>query len=155
MTKETKAGEEVKRPRGNPNLKKGVILNPAGRTPDDELSEEQKKKRKLSKLRRVENRLLRLNNKALETIENLLEKDPKGQDLSALEKEQVAISRWVVSQTTTVTRAATAEEVLLNNMKDSKLREEIEQEQEADEEGQPTAVFSLQMLEQAEETVAH
>lgn len=125
---------------GNPNLQKGgASLNPAGRP--KETPEQKAAKLKQSKLRKTEKALLNLNAAALENIRKSVE----GEDI---DKEVVNTSKWVVTTTVTVSKAAMTEEMELNGLKDKAGREALTEAQadEDDEATGPIAEFSLHML---------
>lgn len=124
---------------GNPNLQKGgASLNPAGRP--KETPEQKAAKLKQSKLRKTEKALLNLNPAALENIRKSVE----GEDV---DKEVVNTSKWVVTTTVTVSKAAMSEEMELNGLKDKAGRDALTEAQ-ADDEGasEPLAEFSLHIL---------
>lgn len=124
---------------GNPNLQKGgASLNPAGRP--KETPEQKAAKLKQSKLRKTEKALLNLNAAALENIRKSVE----GEDI---DKEVVNTSKWVVTTTVTVSKAAMTEEMELNGLKDKAGREALTEAQ-ADEDDASDAIaeFSLHML---------
>jgi hypothetical protein len=124
---------------GNPNLQKGgASLNPAGRP--KETPEQKAAKLKQSKLRKTEKALLNLNPSALENIRKSVE----GEDI---DKEVVNTSKWVVTTTVTVSKAAMVEEMELNGLKDKAGRDALTEAQ-ADEEDVtgPMAEFSLFQL---------
>lgn len=124
---------------GNPNLQKGgASLNPAGRP--KETPEQKAAKLKQSKLRKTERALLNLNNAALENIRKSVE----GEDV---DKEVVNTSKWVVTTTVTVSKAAMAEELELNGLKDKAGREALTDAQADDDDASDAiAEFSLHML---------
>lgn len=124
---------------GNPNLTKGgASLNPAGRP--KETPEQKAAKLKQSKLRKTERALLNLNPAALENIRKSVE----GEDI---DKEVVATSKWVVTTTVTVSKAAMVEEMELNGLKDKAARDALTDAQAEDDESTgPIAEFSLHML---------
>lgn len=121
---------------GNPNLQKGgASLNPQGRP--KETAEQKAAKLKQSKLRKTERELLKLNPAALENIRKSVEGEP-------VDKEVVNTSKWVVTTTVTVSKAAMVEEMELNGLKDQAGRDALTEAQ-ADEEddNSPLAEFSL------------
>lgn len=124
---------------GNPNLKKGgASLNPAGRP--KQTPEQKAAKLKESKLRKTEKTLLDLNKTALENIRKSVE----GEDI---DKEVVNTSKWVVTTTVAVSKAAMVEEIELNGLKDKAGRDAlIEAQAEDDDSSAPLAEFSLHML---------
>ena len=124
---------------GNPNLQKGgASLNPAGRP--KETPEQKAAKLKQSKLRKTEKALLTLNPAALENIRKSVE----GEDI---DKEVVNTSKWVVTTTVTVSKAAMVEEMELNGLKDKAGRDALTEAQAEDEdESGPLAEFSLLQL---------
>jgi hypothetical protein len=125
---------------GNPNLQKGgASLNPAGRP--KETPEQKAAKHKQSKLRKTERTLLNLNPEALENIR----KSVAGE---SVDKEVVNTSKWVVTTTVTVSKAAMAEEMELNGLKDKDGRDALTDAQATDEDGysEPLAEFSLSIL---------
>lgn len=124
---------------GNPNLQKGgASLNPAGRP--KETPEQKAAKLKQSKLRKTERALLNLNTAALENIRKSVE----GEDV---DKEVVNTSKWVVTTTVTVSKAAMAEEMELNGLKDKAGREALTEAQADDDDASDAiAEFSLHML---------
>lgn len=124
---------------GNPNLKKGgASLNPAGRP--KQTPEQKAAKLKESKLRKTEKALLDLNKTALENIRKSVE----GEDI---DKEVVNTSKWVVTTTVAVSKAAMVEEIELNGLKDKAGRDAlIEAQAEDDDSSAPLAEFSLHML---------
>lgn len=124
---------------GNPNLTKGgASLNPAGRP--KETPEQKAAKLKQSKLRKTEKTLMNLNPAALENIRKSVE----GEDI---DKEVVNTSKWVVTTTVAVSKAAMVEEMELNGLKDKAAREALTEAQaEEDEATGPIAEFSLHML---------
>lgn len=124
---------------GNPNLKKGgASLNPAGRPP--ETPEQKAAKLKKSKLRKTENELLKLNPAALENIR----KSVAGE---VVDKEVVNTSKWVVTTTVTVSKAAMSEEIELNGLKDRDGAAGLTDAQaDGDESYEPMAEFSLHQL---------
>lgn len=115
----------------------GPSLNPAGRPKDTPEKKAQRLKR--SKLRRTEAQLRELNPQALENIR-------KSVNGETIDKEVVSTSKWVVTTTVAVAKAALAEEMELNGS--LKVREANESEvMDADEEEtSPMAEFSLDML---------
>lgn len=124
---------------GNPNLQKGgTSLNPAGRP--KETPEQKAAKLKQSKLRKTEKALLNLNAAALENIRKSVE----GEDV---DKEVVNTSKWVVTTTVTVSKAAMVEEMELNGLKDKAGREALTEAQaDEDDASDAMAEFSLHML---------
>lgn len=124
---------------GNPNLKKGgASLNPAGRP--KETQEQKDAKLKQSKLRKTERALLNLNAAALENIRRSV----AGEDI---DKEVVNTSKWVVTTTVTVSKAAMTEEMELNGLKDKAGREAlIEAQAEDDDASEAIAEFSFHIL---------
>lgn len=125
---------------GNPNLTKGgASLNPAGRP--KETPEQKAAKLKQSKLRKTEKALLQLNPAALENIRKSVE----GEEI---DKEVVNTSKWVVTTTVTVSKAAMTEEMELNGLKDKSGRDALTEAQmdEDDEATGPIAEFSLFQL---------
>lgn len=124
---------------GNPNLTKGgASLNPAGRP--KETPEQKAAKLKQSKLRKTEKALINLNPAALENIRKSVE----GEDI---DKEVVNTSKWVVTTTVTVSKAAMVEEMELNGLKDKAARDALTEAQAEDDESTGAiAEFSLHML---------
>lgn len=123
----------------NPNLQKGgASLNPAGRP--KETPEQKAAKLKQSKLRKTEKALLNLNAAALENIRKSVE----GEDI---DKEVVNTSKWVVTTTVTVSKAAMVEEMELNGLKDKTARDALTEAQaDEDDSSEPIAEFSLHQL---------
>ncbi|MOA02557.1 hypothetical protein D3C78_1220130 [compost metagenome] len=119
-------------------LKKGgPSLNPLGRPRETE--EQKANKLKKSKLRKAEAELMKLNPRALENIRKSVE----GEDI---DKEIVNTSKWVVTTTVAVSKAALQEELEINGLKDTKARAAAEDAQADEEESdQPTAEFSMTM----------
>jgi len=124
---------------GNPNLQKGgASLNPAGRP--KETPEQKAAKLKQSKLRKTEKELLKLNPAALENIRKSVEGEP-------VDKEVVNTSKWVVTTTVTVSKAAMSEEIELNGLKDRDGASGLTEAQaEGEDDGEPLAEFSLHQL---------
>lgn len=122
----------------NPQIKKGgPSLNPAGRP--KETPEQKAAKLKKSRLRKTEAELLKLNPQALENIR----KSVAGEEI---DKEVVNTSKWVVTTTVSVSKAALQEEIELNGLKDKSAQRAMEEAQEEDDEGGPSYGFSLTML---------
>lgn len=105
-----------------------------------ETPEQKEAKKKLSKLRGTEKKLLSLNPKALRVISASLD----GEDV---DKEQVATAKWVVSTTIAVSKAAMAEETAIMGIKDPSIKSEIE-ERQAEEDDTPR--FSMTMIAEAD-----
>ncbi len=105
-----------------------------------ESPEQKEAKKKLSKLRGTEKKLLSLNPKALRVISSSLD----GEDV---DKEQVATAKWVVSTTIAVSKAAMAEETAIMGIKDPGIKSEIE-ERQAEEDDTPR--FSMTMIAEAD-----
>ena len=124
---------------GNPNLQKGgASLNPAGRP--KETPEQKAAKMKQSKLRKTEKELLKLNPAALENIRKSVEGE-------VIDKEVVNTSKWVVTTTVTVSKAAMVEEIELNGLKDKASSDALAFAQSDDDSGdEPMAEFSLHQL---------
>lgn len=131
----------------NPAVHKGMeSLNPAGRP--KETPEQKAAKLKKSKLRKTENELLKLNPQALENIRKSVEGEQ-------IDKEVVNTSKWVVTTTVAVSKAAMQEELELNGLKDRNMKAAMEEAQgEEYEEGGPVAEFSLNMLPTARDLKA-
>lgn len=124
---------------GNPALQKGgPSLNPAGRP--KETPEQKAAKLKMSKLRKTETALMKLNPAALENIRKSVEGEP-------VDKEVVNTSKWVVTTTVAVSKAAMVEEIELNGLKDRDGAAGLTDAQADGEEGQEAlAEFSLFQL---------
>ena len=124
---------------GNPNLTKGgASLNPAGRP--KETPEQKAAKLKQSKLRKTEKELLKLNPAALENIRKSVEGEP-------IDKEVVNTSKWVVTTTVTVSKAAMTEEMELNGLKDKNASAALAEAQaDDDDSSEPLAEFTLYQL---------
>lgn len=124
---------------GNPNLKKGgTSLNPAGRP--KQTPEQKAAKLKESKLRKTEKTLIDLSKTALENIRKSVE----GEDI---DKEVVNTSKWVVTTAVAVSKAAMAEEIELNGLKDKAGRDALTEAQADDEDASDAqAEFSIQLL---------
>lgn len=124
---------------GNPNLQKGgPSLNPQGRP--KETPEQKAAKLKKSKLRKTENELMKLNPAALENIRKSVEGE-------AVDKEVVNTSKWVVTTTVAVSKAAMSEEIELNGLKDRDGASGLtEAQSEDDDSSEPLAEFSLFQL---------
>lgn len=129
----------MSKPVGNPNLQKGgASLNPSGRP--KETPEQKAAKLKTSKLRKTEAALVKLNPAALENIRKSVE----GEEI---DKEVIATSKWVVTTTVTVSKAAMTEEMELNGLKDKAGRDALTEAQADDEDDNgPLAEFSLLQL---------
>lgn len=124
--------EEKKRGPGNPAFHKGMkSLNPGGRPVGAH------KPHKRSRLRATESQLMKLNKKSLENIEASVNGE-------VVDKEVLATSKWVVTTTVAVSKAAMQEEIEINGLKasDKKEMEEVQSEEETG------ARFSLSMLEE-------
>lgn len=123
----------------NPNVQKGgASLNPAGRP--KETPEQKAAKLKQSKLRKTEKALINLNPAALENIRKSVE----GEDI---DKEVVNTSKWVVTTTVTVSKAAMVEEMELNGLKDRSARDALTEAQaDEDDASEAIAEFSLDQL---------
>lgn len=124
---------------GNPNLTKGgASLNPAGRP--KETPEQKAAKLKQSKLRKTEKELLKLNPAALENIRKSVEGEP-------IDKEVVNTSKWVVTTTVTVSKAAMTEEMELNGLKDKNASAALAEAQaDDDDSSEALAEFTLYQL---------
>ena len=120
------------------NWRPGHCPNQNGRPV--ETPEQKEAKKKLSKLRGTEKKLLSLNPKALRVISASLD----GEDV---DKEQVATAKWVVSTTIAVSKAAMAEETAIMGIKDPSIKSEIE-ERQAEEDDAPR--FSMTMIAEAD-----
>lgn len=120
------------------NWSEGVSGNLMGRPVES--PEQKEAKKKLSKLRGTEKKLLSLNPKALRVISASLD----GEDV---DKEQVATAKWVVSTTIAVSKAAMAEETAIMGIKDPSVKSEIE-ERQAEEDDTPR--FSMTMIAEAD-----
>lgn len=121
----------------NPAVHKGMTsLNPAGRP--KETPEQKAAKLKKSRLRKTEAELMKLNPDALENIA----KSVRGE---TIDKEVVNTSKWVITTTVAVSKAALSEELELNGLKDRNAQLAMEEAQSEDDET-VGAVFSLQML---------
>ena len=120
------------------NWQAGSSGNLLGRTP--ETPEQKEAKKKLSKLRATEKKLLNLNPKALRVIGASL-------DGEEVDKEQVATAKWVVTTTIAVSKAAMSEEIAILGVKDVSAQNELEERQAEEEE---TPRFSMTMLAEAE-----
>jgi hypothetical protein len=133
------SGGNMSKPVGNPNLQKGgASLNPQGRP--KETPEQKANKLKKSKLRKTEAELLKLNPDALANIA----KSVRGEEI---DKEVVNTSKWVVTTTVTVSKAAMSEELELNGLKDRDGAMAMADAQaEDDESATPDALFSLEQL---------
>lgn len=128
-----------KKKSGNPNFYKGMPSNnPTGLDINGEKPKRNPKKQ--SKLRRTESQLLRLNAKALETIEKSVSGDV------TVDKEVLTTCKWVISTTTAVSKAALAEELGIASLKSKEDREDAESSQESDEDEETLVVFSTTML---------
>ena len=124
---------------GNPNLQKGgASLNPAGRP--KETPEQKAAKLKQSKLRKTEKELMKLNPAALENIRKSVEGE-------VVDKEVVNTSKWVVTTTVAVSKAAMVEEIELNGLKDKASSDALSDAQaDGEDDGEPLAEFSLHQL---------
>ena len=120
------------------NWQSGHCPNQNGRPVES--PEQKEAKKKLSKLRGTEKKLLSLNPKALRVISASLD----GEDV---DKEQVATAKWVVSTTIAVSKAAMAEETAIMGIKDPSVKSEIE-ERQAEEDDTPR--FSMTMIAEAD-----
>ena len=90
-----------------------------------------------SKLRKTEEKLLALQDKALDNIE----KSVNGEEV---EKESLASSRWVINTLVTVSKSALAEEVTINNLKAA--MKEVDEDQDIEKDEEPVSRFSMVML---------
>ena len=120
------------------NWQSGQSGNLAGRPVSS--PEEKEAKKKLSKLRATEKKLLNLNPKALRVISASL-------DGKEVDKEQVATAKWIVNTTITVSKAAMSEEIAILGVKDVSAQNELEERQAEEDE---TPRFSMTMLAEAE-----
>jgi len=131
--------ERVKGKPGNPAFYKGMPSNnPTGLDVNGDKPKRNPKKQ--SKLRRTESQLLRLNAKALETIEKSVSGDV------TVDKEVLTTCKWVITTTTTVSKAALAEELGIANLKSKEDREDAESSQESEDDEDTLVVFSTTML---------
>jgi hypothetical protein len=129
----------VKKKSGNPAFYKGMPSNnPTGL--DSEGNKPKRNPKKQSKLRRTESQLLRLNAKALETIEKSVSGDV------TVDKEVLTTCKWVISTTTAVSKAALAEELGIASLKSKEDREDAESSQESEDDEEILVVFSTTML---------
>lgn len=120
----------------NPNVYEGgPSLNPAGRPKDT--PERKAARLKRSKLRKTEAQLRELNPQALENIRKSVEGLP-------VDKEVVNTSKWVVTTTVAVAKAALAEEMQLNGVKE--VTAAIDAEDAFDDDNGPLAEFTLEQL---------
>ena len=120
------------------NWQSGQSGNLAGRPVSS--PEEKEAKKKLSKLRATEKKLLNLNPKALRVISASL-------DGKEVDKEQVATAKWIVNTTITVSKAAMSEEIAILGVKDVSAQNELEERQAEEDE---TPRVSMTMLAEAE-----
>ncbi len=120
----------------NPAVEKGgPSLNPAGRPKDT--PEKKAKRWKRSKLRKTESQLQELNPQAIENIR-------KSVDGEKIDKEIVNTSKWVVTTTVAVNKAAFSEELELNGVRASTAGAESVDDE--DESAGPEAEFTLTKL---------
>jgi len=124
---------------GNENSTNGATSPNRGGRPK-ETPEQKAAKLKQSKLRKTEKELIKLNPAALENIRKSVEGE-------VVDKEVVNTSKWVVTTTVTVSKAAMVEEMELNGLKDKGGRDALTEAQaDDDDSGDALAEFSLHML---------
>lgn len=128
------------------NWQAGQSGNAAGRPVES--PEQKEAKKKLSKLRATEKKLLNLNPKALRVISASL--DGESLDGKEIDKEQVATAKWIVNTTITVSKAAMSEEIAILGVKDVSAQNELEERQAEDGIEDSTPRFSMTMLAEAE-----
>ena len=116
-----------------------ILQKPTRPAKPKETPEQKAAKLKQSKLRKTEKELLKLNPAALENIRKSVEGEP-------VDKEVVNTSKWVVTTTVTVSKAAMVEEMELNGLKDKNAREALTDAQADEDSGEALAEFSLHML---------
>lgn len=94
-----------------------------------------------SKMRSLEDDMLKLKTKAMENIKKAIDGEEE-----SIGKEQLTTSRWLLGQLVTVNKACVTEELAMHNikMKNKEAAEELEEAQA--EEEQPAVRFSLVQL---------